>query len=517
MPVLDWLGKEKVINHHLDVPFRFLDKKFSVGGESENKIIHGDNLLALKSLLPEFAGRVKCIYIDPPYNTGNENWIYNDAVNDPQINCWLGQVVGKEGEDLSRHDKWLCMMYPRLRLLQKLLSADGAIFISIDDNEQANLKLICDEIFGANNFVASLPWQSRQSLQNDTDLSINHEFVVVYAKKRRMTDRRLKPSNADRWHDIKEFAFNPLPIAAAKFSNPDNDPRGAWKADPFDAPNIRPNLTYPITNPTTGEIFLPPDGRHWRVSSEKFSALLNDGRIIFGKTGKTKPQLKVFLSEQQGLGSVPNSWLDAENCGTATEGTKLLQKIFGDKNIFDTPKPTRLIEKILRLATDKNSIVLDSFAGSGTTAHAVINLNAQDGGNRKFILIELMDYAESITAERVRRVGGQFDFYELGAELFDDEGFINAKIPREKIFDYVYFSETQKHFEPADEENLLGVDDGIAYYFFDDEELNFDLLAKIRTRAAAYVIYAENCTLAESELDDFHITFKKIPRDVPRL
>ena len=223
------------------------------------------------------------------------------------------------------------------------------------------------------------------------------------------------------------------------------------------------------------------------------------------------------MSEQQGLGSVPNSWLDAENCGTATEGTKLLQKIFGDKNIFDTPKPTRLIEKILRLATDKNSIVLDSFAGSGTTAHAVINLNNSDGGNRKFILIELMDYAESITAERVRRVGGQFDFYELGAELFDDEGFINAEIPREKIFDYVYFSETQKHFKPTAEENLLGVDDDTAYYFFDDEELNFDLLAKIRTRANSYVIYAANCTLAESELDEFHITFKKIPRDVPRI
>lgn len=516
LPVLDWLGKEKVINHHLDVPFRFLDKKFSVGN-SHNKIICGDNLLALKSLLPEFAGRIKCIYIDPPYNTGNENWIYNDNVNDAQIKRWLGQVVGKEGEDLTRHDKWLCMMYPRLRLLQKLLSVDGAIFISIDDNEQANLKLICDEIFGANNFVASIPWQSRQSLQNDTDLSINHEFIVVYAKKRRMKNRRLKPSNADRWHAIKEFAFNPLPIDESKFDNPDNDPRGAWKADPFDAPNIRPNLTYPITNPNTGEVFLPPDGRHWRVAPEKFSILLADGRIIFGKTGKTKPQLKVFLSEQQGLGSVPNSWFDAESCGTATEGTKLLQKIFGDKNIFDTPKPTRLLEKILRLATDKDSIVLDAFAGSGTTAHALINLNKSDGGNRKFILVELNDYAETITAERVKRIGGEFDFYELGATLFDDEGFINSSVTREQLFDYVYFMATHKHYEPTDEENLLGVDDETAYYFFGGEELNFNLLAKIRTLAVAYVIYAATCTLADSELDEFHITFKKVPIDIPRL
>ena len=176
-----------------------------------------------------------------------------------------------------------------------------------------------------------------------------------------------------------------------------------------------------------------------------------------------------------------------------------------------------MIEKLIAMATDKNSIVLDSFAGSGTTAHAVINLNNSDGGNRKFILIELMDYAESITAERVRRVGGNFDFYELGATLFDDDGFINAEIPREKLFDYVYFMETHKHYTPSDKKNLLGVDDCTAYYFFDDEELNFDLLAKIRTKAAAYVIYAANCTLADSELDKFNITFKKIPRDVPKL
>ncbi|MBR3745984.1 MAG: hypothetical protein IKN27_03390 [Selenomonadaceae bacterium] len=194
-----------------------------------------------------------------------------------------------------------------------------------------------------------------------------------------------------------------------------------------------------------------------------------------------------------------------------------MKKIFDGYKVFDFPKPHSLIEYLINFLGDKNSIVLDSFAGSGTTAHAVINLNAQDGGNRKFILIELNDYAESITAERVKRVGGNFDFFELGAELFDDDGFINAEIPREKLFDYVYFAETHKHFTPSDEEFLLGVDDCTAYYFFDDEELNFDLLAKIRTKAASYVIYAANCTLADSELDEFNITFKKIPRDIPKL
>ncbi len=337
-------------------------------------LIEAENFHALQLLKYLYAGKVDCIYIDPPYNTGARDWKYNNDYVD--------------ATDTFRHSKWLSMMERRLVLAKELLSDSGAIFISIDDNEQATLKLLCDDVFGASNFVSSLPWQSRQSLQNDTDLSINHEFIVVYAKKRRMKDRRLKPSNADRWHSIKEFAFNPLPIDESKFSNPDDDPRGAWKADPFDAPNVRPNLTYPITNPNTSEIFLPPKGRCWRVSPEKFAALLADERIVFGKTGKTKPQLKVFLSEQKFLGTVPNSWFDAESYGTATEGTKLLQKIFGDEKTFATPKPPRLIEKILRMATNKpDALIVDFFAGSGTTLHAVNLLNALDGGKRRCILV----------------------------------------------------------------------------------------------------------------------------------
>ncbi|MBR4153900.1 MAG: site-specific DNA-methyltransferase [Paludibacteraceae bacterium] len=529
MPTLNWIGKDKVVNHATAVPFHVLEHKYNFGGESENKIIYGDNLLALKSLLPEYEGRIKCIYIDPPYNTGNEGWIYNDKVNSPQIKKWLGEVVGREGEDLSRHDKWLCMMYPRLKLLKKLLADDGAIFISIDDNEQANLKLICDEIFGAQNFIASLPWQSRQSLQNDTDLSINHEFIVVYAKKRRMKDRRLKTSNSNRWHTIKEFAFNPLPIDATKFSNPDNDSRGAWKADPFDAPNVRPNLTYPITNPNTRKIFLPPKGRCWRVEPEKFAALLADGRIIFGKTGKAKPQLKVFLSEQQELGSVPNSWFDADECGTATEATKLLQTIFGDKNIFDTPKPPRLVEKILQLATDKNSIVLDSFAGSGTTAHAVLNLNAQDGGNRKFILVEMEDYAETITAERVRRViqgygqvagtGGSFDFYEVGEPLMI-HGNLNENIDIEKIHAYIWYTETLTQYKKPSNGNpayLGDFNDTAIYFHYNHDQrtiLDSAFLRTIERKANNYLIYADECGLDEDFMLRNSITFKKIPRDI---
>ena len=518
MPVLDWLGKDKVINHHLDAPFHFLDKKFSVG-VSENKIIHGDNLLALKSLLPEFAGRVKCIYIDPPYNTGNENWIYNDAVNDPQIRRWLGQVVGKEGEDLSRHDKWLCMMYPRLRLLQKLLSADGAIFISIDDNEQANLKLICDEIFGAQNFIANIAVINNfKGRSDDKFIATAHESLLIYRKEKFLTNGVPAPDEY-----VKEYK---LEDERGKYRLQGLRKRGANSRR-----EDRPNMFYPFFYDEANGVLsvdeLPDaikilphlsDGADgcWRWGKDTARERLDD--LIVQKV-KGRGEYDVFQKDylpNDGTRRVkPKSfWSGTEF--SAESGTLTLKSIMG-KGIFSTPKPVGIVEYILQQATDKNSIVLDSFAGSGTTAHAVINLNNSDGGNRKFILIELMDYAESITAERVKRVGGQFDFYELGAELFDDEGFINAEIPREKIFDYVYFSETQKHFKPTAEENLLGVDDDTAYYFFDDEELNFDLLAKIRTRANSYVIYAANCTLAESELDEFHITFKKIPRDIPRI
>ena len=183
MPTLNWIGKDKVVNHAAAVPFHVLEHVYNFGGSSENKIIHGDNLLALKSLLPEYEGRIKCIYIDPPYNTGNEGWIYNDKVNSPQIKKWLGEVVGKEGEDLSRHDKWLCMMYPRLKLLKKLLADDGAIFISIDDNEQANLKLICDEIFGAQNFVANIAViNNLKGRSDDKFIATAHENLLIYRK-----------------------------------------------------------------------------------------------------------------------------------------------------------------------------------------------------------------------------------------------------------------------------------------------------------------------------------------------
>lgn len=439
MPTLDWIEKDKVINHHQDVPFRVLERHYSydengqhqTDNGSENMIIHGDNLEALKALLPKYENRIKVIYIDPPYNTGNEGWVYNDNVNDPKIRKWLGEVVGKEGEDLSRHDKWLCMMYPRLRLLHKLLADDGAIFISIDDTEQANLKLVCDEIFGRRNFVDTVIWEKRYSPQNAAKwFSENHDFILVYAKNKEIW----RPNLLQRSDEMN-----------ARYRNLDNDPRGVWK--PTDATaqagHGTPAQFYVLEAPNGQKHSLPP-GKCWVYTEDVMNSYIADGRVWFGRDGNNVPALKRFLSEvKQGMAS-KTIWTYKE-VGHNQEAKKEILSLFSGTNLFDTPKPTRLIERIIELSMDSDSIILDSFAGSGTTAHAVLNLNRADGGNRKFILIEMMDYADTITAERVKRVisgygedkkavdgtGGDFSYYELGEPLLIDDN-LNESVGIEK-------------------------------------------------------------------------------------
>lgn len=529
MPTLNWIGKEKVINHHQDVPYKILEPKYGFAdgveqpepNDSGNKIIHGDNLEALKSLLPEYEGKVKCIYIDPPYNTGNESWVYNDNVNHPKIKKWLGEVVGKDGEDLTRHDKWLCMMYPRLKLLHKLLAKNGAIFISIDDNEQAHLKLLCDEIFGGRNFLSNIIWNSRKSVSNDAIISLNHNHTLIYVR--------------DMQSFIRVKDKFKLKIDSTNFNNPDNDTRGSWTADPFDSPGIRPNLTYEIINPITGEIFLPPKGRCWRTGKNEFDLFVKENRIIFGKNGKSKPQLKRFLSDAEDKGSTPKSLWD--DVGTATNGTQEIQDIFSSK-MFETPKPSTFISKIIDLATDKNSIILDSFAGSGTTAHAVLNLNKQDGGNRKFILIEMEDYSNTITAERVKRVingygedkkkidgtGGSFNYYQLAEPLFLEDDILNEAVGIENILKYIWYSETRTTFIPVDnletDNYRIGSKDQTDYYFYytldDVTTVDYDFMARIKHKASQYIIYADNCLLEKDFMLKHHIIFKKIPRDITR-
>ena len=520
--VLVWYNKGKeIINHHLEVPYRVLERQYSFDEDgrksedngSENMVIHGDNLSALKSLLPQYEGKIKCIYIDPPYNTGNEGWVYNDNVNDPQIKKWLGKVVGSESEDLSRHDKWLCMMYPRLKLLHRLLADDGVIFISIDDIEVTYLRLIMDEIFGKSKFIAQFIWKSRQNKDNRniTNVSIDHEYVLCYGSKLRGCQRKLD-----------------------QYKNPDNDPRGLWTSANMAGlatAEARPNLHYDLVNPNTGINYGRPS-KGWRYDRNTMARLIAEDRILWPSTPSGRPRKKQFLSE-----------LTAEYTGYSSiigdsfftrDGTNEQIQIFG-KLCFDFPKSSGIVQELIEQATDSNDIILDSFAGSGTTAHAVLNMNQKDGGNRKFILIEMCDYAESITAERVKRViqgygsgkkavkgtGGNFSYYELGEKLLDGE-YLNEAVPVSEIRQYVYFTETKERLkENSEEPYQLGVYLDTAYYFYYERDaittLDRVFLHEIKTKASAYVIYADRCLLSDAELEKYHITFKKIPRDITRL
>ena len=337
-------------------------------------LIEGDNLEALTALSYTHEGKIDVIYIDPPYNTGHKDFTYNDNYVD--------------GDDGFRHSKWLSFMSKRLKIAKSLLKEKGMIFISIDDNEDAQLKLLCDEIFLNRNKVSDIIWQSRKSVSNDTFVSMNHNYTLVYAKDLSLWDK-------------SEFR---LPTKTESFENRDNDPRGPWVADPFDAPNIRPNLTYGIVNPNTGEEFWPPKGRCWRTTEEQYKEFLADNRIVFGKKGTSKPQLKRFQDFAMAKGDTPTSiWNDIE---TTTNGTQLLQNIFGGEKVFSNPKPVELVKRIMILIGNKNLTILDFFAGSGTTLHATMQLNAEDGGHRQCILVTNNEnnICEEVTYERNKRV-----------------------------------------------------------------------------------------------------------------
>lgn len=585
MPTLEWIGKDKVVNHHQEVPYRVLERQYSYDetgqhaedNGSENMIIHGDNLEALKALLPRYEGKVKCIYIDPPYNTGNEGWVYNDNVNDPKIKKWLGEVVGKEGEDLSRHDKWLCMMYPRLKLLQRLLAEDGVIFISIDDNELYNLKSICDEIFGLSCFVSNISWQRTYSTRNDSKGIVNEvEHLLVYSE---------RPG----WNP------NKLPRTAemdAKYKNPDNDVLPWTSSDAF-APGAATHqgMVYAIQHPFTGKLLYPYNGSCWRyqqdtmlkymngwakyelrqlddakeraeicgvpeneVRPDVMALMLADSldnaaanaqkilkrgqwpRFYFTQNGKGGIRRKTYIDSVEGKPPT-NLWQYAD-VGHTDEAAKTLKGIFGGRATFDTPKPMRLVERVLQIAGEREALILDSFAGSGTTAHAVLNMNKADGGNRKFILVEMENYADSITAERVKRVidgygegkkavegtGGNFSYYELGPVLLLPDGNLNEEVGAQKIREYVYYMETKDPLpteQPKDEPYFMGLCRNTAYYFYYEREsvttLDHTFLATIQTKAEGYTIYADLCAIPQETLRKYNITFKKIPRDIARL
>ncbi len=510
MPTLNWIGKEAVANHDKEVPFRLLKKvkSHSVGENSQNLIIHGDNLEALKALMPYYQGKIKCIYIDPPYNTGNEGWVYNDKVNSPKIKKWLGKVVGGEAEDLCRHDKWLCMMYPRLKLLRDLLSEDGVIFVSIDDNEQGNLKLLMDDIFGEENFLANFLWNSTKSITNPALISLSHTYNLAYSKKIKLI--------SDNRENFK------LPAIVTGFNNSDNDPRGAWKADPFEVGGIRPNQMYPIINPNTKETFYPRKGNCWKNDLDKFKELIKDNRIVFGKSGDGRPQRKRFIWEAEERGLTPNTWWN--EIGTTTNGTMELKELFEDK-VFNNPKPTSLIKKILQITTDRSSLILDSFSGSGTTAHAVLDLNKEDGGNRTFILVEMEDYAKDITAERVKRAIQKYDYRdgfeycELDKPLFNEDGKIDEDCSFEQLATYVYFTETNTNIDKKSiSKPFVGEYNDTEYYLMFQGKgknvLTKDFLKKINKSTQKRVIYADKCLIDEKTLEKEKIQFKQIPYEV---
>ena len=553
MPTLEWIGKSKVINHHQDVPFRVLERKYSFdeNGQhdedngSENMIIRGDNLEALKALLPRYEGRVKCIYIDPPYNTGNEGWIYNDNVNDPKIKKWLGEVVGKEGEDLTRHDKWLCMMYPRLKLLQKLLADDGVIFVSLDFHEQPFMRLIMDEIFGASNYVSEIACVNKPSGRSDDKyIATAHESIIVYRKSPLLT----------------LGGFEPEEKITKRYNKRDTDGRlyreeDLRKRGTHDERTDRPNLFYPFFfNQETGELIVggndekTPDGfiriepmkskdiqGTWRWGQDTANA---QKTYIHPRYMPNKQQWSLFEWEyldERGAAKPTTLW-DFKDVNSE-RGTEVFIKYLGfKKEDFPNPKPVGTIQRILQIATAGDDIILDSFAGSGTTAHAVLNMNKADGGHRKFILVEMMDYADSITAERVKRVirgygegknavegtGGNFSFYDLGEPLLVGDC-LNEAVAPEKIREYIWFMETKQPYAPPSGGNpyYLGKHNSTGYYFYYEPQrvtvLDYAFLSTITEKADGTVIYADRSSISEDKLAKMGVTFKKIPRDISRL
>jgi adenine-specific DNA-methyltransferase len=469
----------------------------------------------------------------PPYNTGNEGWAYNDNVNSPVIREWLGKIVGKEGETLDRHDRWLCLMYPRLALLRQFLRQDGAIFISIDDNEVQALRFVLDEIFGQSNFVATVLWQKVYSPKNSArHFSEDHDYLVVYSKCADIWKPNLVPRNEE-----QDLAYK----------NRDDDPRGPWKTGDLSARNYYSQGTYEIVCPSGRVIPHPPKGMYWRVSKEKFIELDGDKRIWWGKEGSAIPQIKRFLSEVK-QGVVPQTMWFYQDVGHTQDAKKeLLQLVeFPDSDsVFVTPKPTKLIQRVIEIGTNPGDLILDSFAGSGTTGHAVLKLNqaAPEKEPRRFILVEIeAKIAREVTAERVRRVaegyknangeqvnglGGSFRYCELGEPLFDESGKIRETVSFADLARHVYFTETGESLprERVTKSPFIGECRGVGIYLLfngilDDKSasggnvLTRSVLAKLPKFDGHKVIYCAGCLLGKERLQAERILVRQTPYEI---
>lgn len=602
MPVLNWIGKEAVVKHHKEVPFRLLEpvQELSCGDvDSGNLIVEGDNLHALKALLPRYAGQVKCIYIDPPYNTGNEGWAYNDNVKSPEILKWLGEVVGREGETLDRHDRWLCMMYPRLLLLKQFLREDGVILISIDDFEAHNLRILMDEIFGGANFIAQLIWDKTR--KNDAKLlSVGHEYLLVFAKSlRRIKElktvwREQKPGAKDviaKWKELRvihsdQFSLIENDLKQWYKSLPKNNPakklsrtwrvdeNGPWRDRDISWPGgggprydvIHPVTRLPCKVPERGWIYSKP---------EEMQRQIDLGLVVFRDDHTDPPMRKAHLLpvadevtdyelEPEDIESETGEE-DEEDAGLqvmqsiiqkqAQVSVKLLRQIFGGKKVFQNPKDHEVIARLVRYVSGPEDLILDSFGGSGTTGHAVLSLNAEDGGNRMFILVEIDEkIARDVTAERVRRVangykkingekvaglGGSFQYCRLSEEpLFEADGPIRDSVTFAELGEFVWFMETGSGMrKPArskgkSDSPLLGIHNGRAVFLLFNgilkdktdvggNVLNTRTLETLNTLLPDFegdrVVYGARTRFDKNRLIKLGITFHQLPYDLAKI
>ncbi|MBS0265021.1 MAG: site-specific DNA-methyltransferase [Planctomycetes bacterium] len=523
MPTLHWVGKEAVVDHHRHLATHSLawDSGSSAGDPAAgNLLVEGDNLTALRALLPHYAGRVKCVYIDPPYNTGKSAWIYNDNVDDPRIRKWLGEVVGAEAEDLCRHDKWLCMMYPRLALLREFLREDGVLFISIDDHEVGHLRLLADEVFGETNFLADVIWQKKYTRANDARFfSDNHDHILCYA--------RHKP--ACRLGRIERTAAQDK-----AYRNPDNHPLGPWKPTPLHAKSGTSSTPYTFRNGVTWQ---PPPGTFRRFTDESMARLESNNEIWFGTKSNAVPQRKTFLGSLAD-GTVPVTiWLH-EIAGDNHMAREEIKALVPEADaVFETPKPRSLIELVLQLAGDPDALVLDAFAGSGTTGHAVLSLNQRDGGRRRFLLVELDEgICRRVTARRLERaiagyageagLGSGFQYCRLGPPVLTPQGERESGATYLDLARLVYLVETGMPL-PTDSVAtvpLLGVQQWQAIYLLGRDESNrggacqiddltYESLAVLSASTAGVrqkVVYAADCRISTDDLEKAGIRFRRL-------
>lgn len=506
MPILNWLGRDEALKTANKTPYRLLEEVPELGyGDKtkENMIVQGDNLEALKALLPFYAGQVKCIYIDPPYNTGSAFEHYDDNLE---------------------HSQWLSLIYPRLELLKEFLSEDGSIWISIDDDEGHYLKVICDEVFGRKNFISNIVWQKKYGPANDAKwLSDTHEHILCYAKNKCIWRPNLFIRSDEQLKDYK---------------NPDNDPRGVWRASDLSVRTFNDNCVYEITGPT-GEKFLPPPTRAWAVSKERFHELIDDNRIWWGVNKNCRPMFKKFITEVKN-GVTPETWWTRDFAGDNKIAKYESKDLFKGES-FATPKPEKLLERILHLSTSTEGLVLDSFLGSGTTAAVAHKMG------RRYIGIEMGNHAITHCVPRLKAVvdgeqggiskavnwqgGGGFRFYKLGNEVFDAEGNINENISFENLSAHIWFTETKTPFnKPTAKSIYLGTYNNVSYALLyngilrdkridggnvlTNKTLNVILEDMQHQPYEKLVIYGESSRISQARLKSLNIEFKQTPYDI---